>query len=85
MELQLHKYMELSTLFSTTIPLIFVGLGGTILGLSVLACCCTAKGKVLLLYIVSNLVPKKEHVEVYELPLILFEIFLWMLGLRYGQ
>ncbi len=23
MELQLHKYMELSTLFSTTIPLIF--------------------------------------------------------------
>ena len=75
MELQLHKYMELSTLFSTTIPLIFVGLGGTILGLSVLACCCTAKGKVLLLYIVSNLVPKKEHVEVYELPLILFEFF----------
>ena len=54
MELQLHKYMELSTFFSTTIPLIFVSLGGAILCLSLLACCCTAKGKVPLLYRVSH-------------------------------
>jgi hypothetical protein len=53
MELQLHKYMELSTFFSTTIPFIFLGLGGSILCLSILACCCTAKGKVVLLYMVS--------------------------------
>ncbi len=53
MEFELHKYMELSTFFSTTIPILFVGLGGSIIGLSVLACCCTAKGKVPLLYIVS--------------------------------
>ena len=53
MELQLHKYMEVSNFFATTVPLVFVSLGGSILCLSLLACCCTAKGKVPLLYIVS--------------------------------
>ena len=54
MELQLHKYMEVSNFFSTTIPLVFVSLGGSILCLSLLACCCTVKGKVPLLYIVNQ-------------------------------
>ena len=36
-----------------TIPLIFVCLGGSIILFSTLACCCTAKGKVPLLYMVS--------------------------------
>jgi hypothetical protein len=49
--------MELSTLFSTTLPVIFVSMGGAILCLSLLACCCTAKGKVPLLYIVSLFLP----------------------------
>ena len=35
-----------------TIPLIFVCLGGSIILFSTLACCCTAKGKVPLLYMV---------------------------------
>lgn len=53
MELQMHKYMEVSNFFSTTIPMVFISLGGSILFLSILACCCTVKGKVPLLYIVS--------------------------------
>ena len=54
MQLQLHKYMEISSMFDgvATIPGVFLCLGGSIILFSTLACCCTAKGKVPLLYMV---------------------------------
>jgi len=57
MQLELHKYMEISSMFikGSTIPLIFVCLGGSIILFSTLACCCTAKGKVPLLYMYSSI------------------------------
>ena len=58
MKLQLHKYMEISgmglNVGEVTIPGVFVALGGSILIFSSLACCCTAKGKAPLLYLVSQ-------------------------------
>lgn len=53
----LHKYMEISSMFNggSTIPGIFLCLGGTIILFSTLACCCTAKGKVPLLYMYSSI------------------------------
>jgi hypothetical protein len=60
--------MELSTLFSTTLPVIFVSMGGAILCLSLLACCCTAKGKVPLLYIVSLFLPTSMSLKMISLP-----------------
>ena len=57
MQLELHKYMEIASMFNggATIPIIFLCLGGSIILFSTLACCCTAKGKVPLLYMVRNL------------------------------
>ena len=56
MQKDLHKYMEISSMFDggATIPGIFLCLGGTIILFSTLACCCTAKGKVPLLYMVRD-------------------------------
>ena len=52
MILQLHKYVETDSRVSTALPLTFLGLAATIMLLASLACCCTAKGKVPLLYLV---------------------------------
>lgn len=55
MMLQLHKYVDTSsTTISSTLPLVFLSLAAAILVLAALACCCTAKGKVPLLYMVSH-------------------------------
>ena len=53
MILQLHKYVETDSRVSTALPLTFLGLAASIMVLASLACCCTAKGKVPLLYLVS--------------------------------
>ena len=55
MILQLHKYVETpdNSRVSTALPLTFMGLAASIMVLASLACCCTAKGKVPLLYLVS--------------------------------
>ena len=50
---QLHKYVDTESPIATTLPIIFLGLSAAILLLAALACCCTAKGKVPLLYLVS--------------------------------
>ena len=50
---QLHKYVDVDSPIATTLPIIFLGLSAAILILAALACCCTAKGKVPLLYLVS--------------------------------
>ena len=57
MILQLHKYVETpdNSRVSTALPLTFMGLAASIMVLASLACCCTAKGKVPLLYLVSFL------------------------------
>ena len=53
---QLHKYVDTESPIATTLPIIFLGLSAAILLLAALACCCTAKGKVPLLYLVSLLI-----------------------------
>lgn len=57
MILQLHKYVETpdNSRVSTALPLTFMGLAASIMVLASLACCCTAKGKVPLLYLYSFL------------------------------
>jgi hypothetical protein len=49
--------MEISSMFDgvATIPGVFLCLGGAIILFSTLACCCTAKGKVPLLYMYSSI------------------------------
>lgn len=52
-KVEIYKYVEVSHEFSATAPYVFVGTGGFMLLLGLLACCCTAKGQPVLLYIVS--------------------------------
>lgn len=51
MQVELHKYLELSADFSNTGPYVLVGTGALILLISSLACCCTVKGQPSLLYL----------------------------------
>ncbi|ERL83974.1 tetraspanin-7-like [Dendroctonus ponderosae] len=51
MEVELYKYMEMSTEFSGTAPYVLIGTGSLILVIGSLACCCTVKGQPVLLYV----------------------------------
>ncbi|XP_050309305.1 tetraspanin-7-like [Anthonomus grandis grandis] len=51
MEVELHKYMEMSTEFSGTAPYVLIGTGTLIILIGTLACCCTVKGQPVLLYV----------------------------------
>ena len=68
MILQLHKYVETDSRVSTALPLTFLGLAASIMVLASLACCCTAKGKVPLLYLVSfnEEVDNEGEVSIFE-------------------
>ncbi|KAK8726726.1 hypothetical protein OTU49_010025 [Cherax quadricarinatus] len=50
-KVEVYKYMEVSAEFSATAPYVLVATGGLMLLLGLLACCCTAKGQPVLLYI----------------------------------
>lgn len=54
MEVELYKYMEMSTEFSGTAPYVLIGIGALIVVMGSLACCCTVKGQSVLLYVVSK-------------------------------
>lgn len=54
MEVELYKYMELSTEFSGTAPYVLIGIGALIVLMGTLACCCTVKGQPVLLYVVRT-------------------------------
>nr|CAD7402683.1 unnamed protein product [Timema poppensis] len=54
MHLELYKYMELSSEFSSTAPDVLLGVGALIVLVGSLACCCTVKGQPVLLYVVST-------------------------------
>ena len=54
LQVELHKYVELSPDFSATAPYVLVGTGLLILFLATLACCCTIKEQPILLYIVCD-------------------------------
>ncbi|KAK5646234.1 hypothetical protein RI129_004698 [Pyrocoelia pectoralis] len=51
MEVELYKYMEISTEFSGTAPYVLIGTGALIILIGSLACCCTVKGQSVLLYV----------------------------------
>ncbi|XP_066256795.1 tetraspanin-7-like [Euwallacea similis] len=51
MEIELYKYMEMSTEFSGTAPYVLIGTGALIILIGSLACCCTVKGQPVLLYV----------------------------------
>lgn len=53
MQVELHKYLELNSEYSSIAPYILVGTGAFILLVSTLACCCTVKGHPSLLYTVN--------------------------------
>lgn len=55
MEVDLHKYTELSTQYSNVIPYVLIAIGGTIFLIGSFACCCTLKGHPVLLYIYSGI------------------------------
>lgn len=52
MQVELYKYLELSTEFSGTAPYVLIGTGALIILVGSLACCCTVKGQPALLYMV---------------------------------
>ncbi|XP_018574177.1 tetraspanin-7-like [Anoplophora glabripennis] len=51
MEVELYKYMEMSTEFSGTAPYVLIGIGSLIIFIGSFACCCTVKGQPVLLYV----------------------------------
>lgn len=51
MEVDLYKYMEMSTEFSGTAPYVLIGTGSLIIIIGTFACCCTVKGQPVLLYV----------------------------------
>uniref|UniRef100_T1IN95 Tetraspanin n=1 Tax=Strigamia maritima TaxID=126957 RepID=T1IN95_STRMM len=53
MEVELYKYMELTTNYYSAAPYILIGTGAIIILVGSLACCCTAKGQPVLLYLYS--------------------------------
>ncbi|XP_028137745.1 tetraspanin-6-like isoform X2 [Diabrotica virgifera virgifera] len=50
-EVELYKYMEMSTAFNRTAPYVFIVTGLLIILVGSFACCCTVKGQPILLYI----------------------------------
>lgn len=52
MQLELHKYLELSSDFSNSAPYVLVATGILIFVVGSLACFCTLKGQPALLYLV---------------------------------
>ncbi|KAK7065629.1 Tetraspanin-7, partial [Halocaridina rubra] len=50
-KLEISKYLEVSAEFSATAPYVLMATGGLMFFLAILACCCTAKGQPVLLYI----------------------------------
>lgn len=55
MEVELYKYMTMSTDFSETASYVLLGTGSLIIVMGMLACCCTVKGQPVLLFLVSLL------------------------------
>lgn len=53
MEVELSKYMTMSTDFSDTASYVLIGTGSLIIIMGMLACCCTVKGQPVLLFLVS--------------------------------
>lgn len=53
MEVELYKYMTMSTDFSETASYVLIGTGSLIIVMGMLACCCTVKGQPVLLFLVS--------------------------------
>ncbi|XP_074029918.1 tetraspanin-7 isoform X2 [Leptinotarsa decemlineata] len=51
MEVELYKYMEMSTEFCGTAPYVLIGTGSLIIVIGSFACCCTVKGQPVLLYV----------------------------------
>ncbi|KAG8222125.1 hypothetical protein J437_LFUL002122 [Ladona fulva] len=54
MKVELHKYMEFSTEFSSNASYVLMGTGALVILIGSLACCCTAKGQPVLLYIYAT-------------------------------
>ena len=52
-KVELHVYVELSTEYYKEAPYILIGVGAGIVLVGSLGCCCTFKGKAILLYLVS--------------------------------
>lgn len=52
-KVDLHVYVELSTVYYKEAPYILIGVGAVIVLVGSLGCCCTFKGKSVLLYLVS--------------------------------
>ncbi|CAH1102978.1 unnamed protein product [Psylliodes chrysocephalus] len=49
-QVELYKYMEMSTAFSSTAPYVLIATGSLIILVGSFACCCTVKGQPSLLY-----------------------------------
>ena len=64
---QLHKYVDTESWIATTLPITFLSLAAAILVLAILACCCTAKGQVPLLYMVRKF-SKNDRVKATQGP-----------------
>lgn len=54
-KVDLYKYMELSTIYYKDSPWILIAVGALIVIVGSFGCCCTAKGNVVLLYMVNRL------------------------------
>lgn len=50
MKVQLHIYVELTTMYYNETPYVLMGVGGGIILVGTLGCCCTVKGKSAFLY-----------------------------------
>ena len=53
MKVELYMYMELTDVYYAEGPYIMIGIGIGIIVIGALGCCCTVKGKPVLLYMVS--------------------------------
>lgn len=51
-QIELYKYLKLSTEIPGTAPYVLIGTGALIMLIGSLACCCTIKGQPALLYMV---------------------------------
>ncbi|CAG9863035.1 unnamed protein product [Phyllotreta striolata] len=54
MEVELYKYMEMSTAFTSTAPYVLIATGSLIILVGSFACCCTVKGQPSLLYMYAS-------------------------------
>lgn len=83
MEVELYKYMEMSTEFSGTAPYVLIGIGALIILIGSLACCCTVKGQPVLLYIVRMSIKSTrtlESIQIFQYGAFLAIIFVLELG-----